>query len=80
MNKMCAPVPHCQYPIDYVKSVLKTIHNQENLVKEGPGFSWLRSSRLHKLHHMSFLGIAKFAMFKVSCIKISLQFEIAFKV
>ena len=63
MNKMCTPVPHCQYPIDYVKSVLKTIRNQENLVKEGPGFSWLRSSRLHKMHHMSFLGIAKFAVF-----------------
>ena len=60
---MCAPVLHSQYLIDYVKSVLKTIHNQENLVKEGPGFSWLRSSRLHKMHHMSFLGIAKFTLF-----------------
>ena len=63
MNKMCAPVPHGQYPIDYVKSVLKTIRNQEKLVKEGPGFSWLRSSRLTTLHHMSLLGIVKIAMF-----------------
>ena len=59
MNKMCAPVPHCQYPIDYVKSVLKTIRNQENLIKEGLGFPWLRSSHLTTLHHMSFLGIFK---------------------
>ena len=63
MNKMCKPVPHCQYPIDYAKSVLRTIQNQENLVKEGPGFSWFRSNRLNTLHHMSLLGIVKFAVF-----------------
>ena len=63
MNKMCIPVPHPEYPKDYVHTTLKTLLNMDVLAREGPGFSWLRSSRLSPFYHMSVSGIIKFIVF-----------------
>ena len=63
MNKMCVPVPHPEYPQDYVHTTLKTLLNMDVLAREGPGFSWLRSSRLSPSYHMSVFGIIKFIVF-----------------
>ena len=63
MNKMCIPVPHPEYPEDYVHTTLKTLLNMDVLAREGPGFSWLRSSRLSPFYHMSVFGIIKSIVF-----------------
>ena len=61
MNKLCAPVPHPEYPEDYFLSVFKGMINDGMLIKEGPGLSWLRSSRLTQLYH-----VPLFALFKLT--------------
>jgi len=61
MNKISIPVPHPEYPEDYIKTLMTTMQNQDLFAKEGPGFSWLRSSRLNALYHFSFTGLIKFA-------------------
>ena len=63
MNKMCIPVPHPEYPEDYVHTILKTLLNMDVLAREGPGFSWLRTSRLSPFYHMSVFGIIKSIVF-----------------
>ena len=63
MNKMCIPVPHPEYPEDYAHTFLKTLLNGDMLAREGPGPSWLRSSRLSPFYHMSVSGIIKFIVF-----------------
>ena len=63
MNKMCIPVPHPEYPEDYVHTTLKTLLNMDVLAREGPGFSWLRTSRLSPFYHMSVFGIIKSIVF-----------------
>ena len=63
MNKMCIPVPHPEYPEDYVHTTLKTLLNMDVLAREGPGLSWLRYSRLSPFYHMSVSGIIKFIVF-----------------
>lgn len=64
MNKMCIPVPHPEYPEDYVHTCLKSLLNMDVLVKEGPGASWLRSCRLSPLYHMSVFGLIKVIVFE----------------
>ena len=63
MNKMCTPVPHPEYPEDYPITILRTMGNEDMLAKEGPGFSWLRSSRLSSLYHMPLTALFKLAIF-----------------
>ena len=63
MNKMCIPVPHPEYPEDYVHTTLKTLLNMDVLAREGPGFSWLRSNRLSPFYHMSVFGLIKSGVF-----------------
>ena len=63
MNKMCTPTPHPEYPEDYPSMVLKHMHNEGMLAKEGPGSSWLRSSRLSLLYHVPLSALIKFAIF-----------------
>ena len=63
MNKICTPVPHPEYPEDYPSMVLKHMHNEGMLAKEGPGSSWLRSSRLSLLYHVPLSALIKFAIF-----------------
>ena len=59
MNKICTPVPHPEYPEDYMVFV----GNEDMLAKEGPGLSWLRSSRLAPLYHMPLSALFKLAIF-----------------
>ena len=70
MNKMCIPVPHPEYPEDYVHTVLKSLLNIDMLAREGPGFSWLRSSRLSPMYHMSIFGLIKSIVFDYNYKKI----------
>ena len=63
MNKMCTPVPHPEYPEDYPITVSRTMVNEDMLAKEGPGLSWLRSSRLSSLYHMPLSALFKLAIF-----------------
>ena len=63
MNKICTPIPHPEYPEDYPSRVLQHMRNEEMLAKEGPGSSWLRSSRLSMLYHMPLSALFKFAIF-----------------
>ena len=61
---MCRPVPHPEKPIDYAGTMLTTLTNFDMIgSREGLGFSWLRSSRLSTLYHMSILGVVKFTIF-----------------
>ena len=65
MNDILTPVPHPEFPKDYAISQLVTMQNQEKLAREGPGFSWMRSSRLNVLHHLSVWAMVKLAVFDI---------------
>ena len=63
MNSMCNPIQLPEYPEDYPVMILKNLLNQDLQVKEGPGFSWLRSSRMSLVYHSSWFGLLKLFVF-----------------
>ena len=46
-NQILQPVPHPNFPIDYIQGTQTTLDNAKNFAKKGPGMRWLLNCRLN---------------------------------
>ena len=44
MNKISIPVPHPEYPEDYIKTLMTTMQNQDLFAKEVNYFSFIKNN------------------------------------
>jgi len=61
-NEILQPVPYPNYPLDYFICELKTMKNEENFAKNGPGTMWLLKSRLNYISLVGVWGFLKFGL------------------